>query len=443
MAHTESGRSRIRVIVLGSTGSIGTQTLDAIEHLNALHDRDPRAQPALFEVVGLLGGRRGDVLAAQAARFGVRHVVGGVVEPRNGTHATRDHTRSAAVGSNGRAGTDLDPAERLVREVECDVVVSAMVGVAGLPATLAAVELGRDVALANKETLVAAGSLIVPAARASGARLLPVDSEHSALWQCLAGSRDSTGASAPCPPMVCGPEVARVVLTASGGALRHLSRAEAYHAAPEQALAHPTWNMGAKVTLDSASLTNKAFEIIEAHWLFGLESRRIDVLIHPQSIVHSLVEFADGSIIAQLGSPDMRGPIQYALTYPARPAGCSAKLDLRAMSRLDFSPPSRERFPALGLAYRVIDAGGTAGAIFNAASEEATHAYLASHRARAPVAAVSAGAAPAGPGPLAFGRIPELAEAAMDALGVSPVRDLEDVLEADAAARRFVRERHG
>ncbi len=415
-----------RVIILGSTGSIGTQTLDVIEHLNG------GGGEGTFEVVGLVGGNNTTLLDAQAKAFGVRHAI-------------------ASKGSGGEA------AERLVRDLDCELVVSAISGAAGLRATLAAAELGRDIALANKETLVAAGALITAACRASGSRLLPVDSEHSALWQCLQGS------TAAAPPYALGDDVARLILTASGGALRDWPRERAYHATPAEALAHPTWNMGAKVTLDSASLTNKAFEVIEAHWLFGIPAERIDVLIHPQSIVHSLVEFADGSVLAQLGSADMRGPIQYALTHPARATRRARALDLAAMRRLDFAPPDAARFPALGLAYRVIRDGGTSGAIFNAASEEATAIFLA-HGSPSP--APADGAAASSPGPretghgepasaaaatatrlttsrVAFGQIPELAAAAMDALGVKPVGTLADVLEADAAARRFVRERLG
>ncbi len=439
------GAAPRRVIILGSTGSIGVQTLDVIEHLNALHAR--AAHPEAFRVVGLVAGSNGELLAEQARRFGVERTALGRIEPR--------------------AGDGPDAAERMVREVECDIVVAAMVGASGLPATLAAVEMGRDVALANKETLVAAGALMVPAARTSGARLLPVDSEHSALWQCLQGAHDHSphghdrasgrpaggpaGPSVPpaatlpmaCPPMACSPAVSRIILTASGGPFRTWTRERAYDATPEQALAHPTWNMGAKVTLDSASLINKAFEVIEAHWLFGLPAERIDVLIHPQSIVHSLVEYADGNVIAQLGPPDMRAPIQYALTFPQRPDGRSRKLDLQALTRLDFERPSLERFPALGLAYRVINQRGASGAIFNAASEEATYAFLRPE----PAGDVGPGRSGAGVRTagkrVAFGQIPELAQAAMDALGPAPARDLSDILEADAAARRFVRERLG
>ncbi|HBS27961.1 MAG TPA: hypothetical protein DEB06_00580 [Phycisphaerales bacterium] len=221
-----------------------------------------------------------------------------------------------------------------------------------------------------------------------------------------------------CPPCVLDDRVARVVLTASGGALRDRPRERVYHATPADALAHPTWSMGAKVTIDSASLTNKALEVIEAHWLFGLESARIGVLVHPQSIVHSFVEFADRSVIAQLGAPDMRTPIQYALSFPQRPPGCSRGLDWAALRRLDFDQPDLERFPALGLGFRVVDEGGTSGAVLNGANESAVEAFLAKR--------------------IPFGRIAELAAGAMDELGVSALRDLGDVFEADREARRFV-----
>ncbi len=400
-----------RVVILGSTGSIGTQTLDVIGHLNGLA-RTGGAAPAgvdTFEVVGLVAGRNAALLDEQARRFAVR-------------------AERCVLAARDGAGA----AERLVREVDADLVVAAMVGAAGLPATMAAVELGRDVALANKETLVAAGSLIVPLARRTGARLLPVDSEHSAVWQCLQGRAHGQGPrdqTEPVPPLLCANDVAKMVLTASGGPFRTWTREAAYHATPAQALKHPTWNMGAKVTIDSASLTNKAFEVIEAHWLFGLEGARIDVLVHPQSLVHALVEFADGSVIAQIAPPDMRGPIQYALTHPARPAGRAKKLDWATLSSLTFERVDAERFPALGLAYRVIERGGASGAVFNAASEEAVYAFLAPGNERGEA--------------LAFGRLPELATEAIEHLGSSTVRDLADVLAADDAARRFVRQRLG
>lgn len=223
--------------------------------------------------------------------------------------------------------------------------------------------------------------------------------------------------------MTCTREIARVILTASGGPFRTASAHDTYHATPAQALRHPTWTMGQKVTIDSASLTNKALEVVEAHWLFGLPSSRIGVLVHPQSIVHAMVEYADGNVIAQLGPPDMRSPIQYALTWPERPDGRSHKLDFSKLRSLEFAEPDLERFPALRAAYRIIDSGGTSGAIFNAANEAAVEAFLA-----------SASGGPAIP----FGRIAELSLGALDAIGVSPLRSLSDVLEADAEARRFV-----
>jgi 1-deoxy-D-xylulose-5-phosphate reductoisomerase len=419
-----------RVIILGSTGSIGTQTLDVIAHLNAAAAAAAHNAEPPFQVVALAAGRNTALLAQQARQFNVPAIA--TADPSL-AHILRDAAPTILSGP--------DAAEQLVRTIDADLVVAAMVGASGLPATLAAVQLGRDVALANKETLVAAGSLIVPAARASGARLLPVDSEHSALWQCLLGHADQAFAV---PPMHAPTGVARVILTASGGALRSRSRDEAYHATPAQALAHPTWSMGAKVTLDSASLTNKAFEVIEAHWLFGLPADQIDVLIHPQSIVHSLIEYADGSVIAQLGSPDMRAPIQFALTYPHRPPGRAAKLDFSALSRLDFQPPDHRRFPALALAYRVINEGGNRGAVFNAASEEAALAFLASHEPAPALAGTSAGhshsAAPLRPAaPMPFGRIVDLAQQALDSIPNAPARTLSDVLAADQAARSFVR----
>ncbi len=426
-AHT-SGHAPVerRLIILGSTGSIGTQTLDVVEHLNALGARGE--SPIRYRVVGLAAGRNAELLLAQAARLGVHDLAIG----------SDDVSVSAPAGSRLRRG--VGGAEQLVREVACDIVLGAMVGAAGLPATLAAVELGRDVALANKETLVAAGSLVIPAAIKSGSKLLPVDSEHCAVWEALAGmppacgqgdkvtrrhGEDATSSprhsteTLPCPPMMCGPSIARIVLTASGGPFRTASAHDIYHATAARALKHPTWQMGPKVTVDSASLTNKALEIVEAHWLFGVPGEKIDVLVHPQSIVHALVEFADGNVMAQLAAPDMRTPIQYALTFPHRPEGVSRKLDWSKLGTLEFSPPDRQRFPALDCAYEVISRGGTAGAVFNAANEAAVEAFL--------------------EGAIPFGRITELSRAALAGVGASPLRSLADALEADAEARRHVR----
>ena len=391
----------VRVVLLGCTGSIGTQTVEVLAGLERSGLR--------YEVVGLAAGSNAKVLEAQASALGVDRVA--IAD----TAARFSGLEERAVKRGPRAAEDLVRACH--DDGGLDMVVGAMVGSAGLPATLAALELGIDVALANKETLVAAGEIVVEAASRTGASLLPVDSEHSAVWQCL--NSDATGIRK--PPFVCGPEVSCVTLTASGGALRDWPIDRIRSATPEQALAHPNWDMGAKVTIDSASLTNKALELIEAAWLFGLGSDRLGALIHPQSIVHSFVEFADRSVIAQLGAPDMKTPIQYALTAPARPPGVAPRLNLQELSRLDFAEPDPERFPALGMGFEVIDRGGTAGAVFNGANEAAVEAFLA--------------------GRVDFGTMTDLAREALSSVGSNPIRSLDDVLEADAEARRFVESR--
>ena len=386
-----------RVILLGSTGSIGTQTLEVIGHLNREHEAGRWA--TRFEVVGLAAGRNAGVLFEQAERFGVRELA--LREPGNGR---------AHVAGNMRTGEDA--AETLVREVGADLVVAAMVGFAGLGATLAAVQAGIDVALANKETLVAAGALIVPEARRSGAKLLPIDSEHSAIWQCLGGA---------CPPFDAPERVARVVLTASGGPFHGLPAEDVYDAEPAAALAHPNWDMGEKVTIDSATLTNKAFELIEAHWLFGLGPERLGAVIHPQSVVHSFVEFADGSVLAQLGEPDMRAPIQYALTHPERAPASARRLGIEELGSLGFEPIGDERRAPIDLAFETIERGGTLGAVFSGANEAAVRGFL---DRRIP-----------------FGRIIELVREAVGTIGSRPLRSPGDASEADAAARAFVEAR--
>lgn len=391
----------VRLVVLGSTGSIGKQTIEVLAGLEGCG--------LAFEVVGLAAGSSAELLLAQASALGVERI------------ALADERARL----DGLAGTSVlrgpGAAEQLVRACHddggVDLVVGAMVGSAGLPATLAALEFGIDVALANKETLVAAGEIVVATARRTGAALLPVDSEHSAVWQCL--NSDATGFRK--PPFECGPEVTRVTLTASGGALRDWALERIRHASPQDALAHPNWDMGAKVTIDSASLTNKALELVEASWLFGLGTDRLGALIHPQSIVHSFVEFTDRSVVAQLGMPDMKTPIQYALTAPARPPGIAPMLNVCTLSRLEFAEPDLERFPALGAGFEVIDRGGTAGAVFNGANEAAVEAFLA--------------------GRVDFGRMIALARESLSAIGTNPIRSLDDVLEADTEARRFVESR--
>jgi len=375
-----------RLILLGSTGSIGVNTLNVVRHL----------APA-FDVVGLAAGANAQLLSKQAAEFNVHHIA---IADADGADALRTALPDATIFHGPQA------TRQLVESLEADVLVGAVVGAAGLPATLAAIERGMTIALANKETLVAAGELVVPLARKHGVEMLPIDSEHSAVYQCLAEQSK---------------RVKRIVLTASGGPFRGASKAQIINATVDEALNHPTWNMGRKISIDSATMMNKALEIIEAHWLFDLSADQIDVIIHPQSIAHSFVEFEDHSILAQLGTPDMKTPIQYALTCPDRAPGCSEPLDWTQLSQLRFEQPDHDRFPALGLAYRVIEAGGTSGAVLNAANEAAVEAFLAER--------------------IRFGRITELAAAALDAIDPVPVDSLQTVLEADAAARRFVAER--
>lgn len=387
-----------RLIILGSTGSIGTSTLDVVAHLNHLHSQG--RYPDRFDVVGLAAGHNGHLLAQQAARF-------------NCPTTACSRPDSSATFRGPTAALDL------VRAVDCDLVMAAIVGSAGLPATLAAVQSGRDVALANKETLVAAGALVIPAAVRSGARLLPVDSEHSGVWQSLMGIKPAPLA----PPLKAPDSVRRVTLTASGGPFRNWSTDQIRHATREQALRHPTWSMGAKVTIDSASLMNKALELIEAHWLFELPPEKLAAIIHPQSIVHAIVELADASVLAQLASPDMRTPIQAALTFPRRSEGLAPRLDLASLSRLEFEAPDPAKFPALALADLVMRRGQSSGATLNAANEEGVAAFLDPSRN------------------LPFHRISELAREALETLPIGPLRDLSDLAEVESRARDLVRRR--
>lgn len=382
-----------KLIVLGSTGSIGENTLEVVHRLNQnCHDA--------IQIVGLAAGYNLDGLIQQARRFNVRSVA--IADP-NLDQPLREALPKARVFAGANA------ARSLVQQVEATDVMAAVVGVAGLPATLEAIRQGRVISLANKETLVAAGALVGPLLCRYGAQLIPVDSEHSAIFQCL-GSRPQA-------------EVKRIVLTASGGPFRTIDRQAMEQSTVEQALDHPTWNMGPKVTVDSATMMNKALEIIEAHWLFNLPGDKIEVVVHPQSIVHSFVEFMDHSVLAQLGPPDMRTPIQYALTHPHRFSGCSLALDWSKLTALEFEPADFERFRSLKLAYEVIKAGGTAGAIFNGANEAAVNAFL-KRRVR-------------------FGRIVELVTEALAAIKSQPIDSLETVLDADCQARTFVDRRIG
>lgn len=375
-----------RVVVLGSTGSIGTNTLDV---LAALADR--------LIVFGLCAHSSGSVLLEQARRFRPRFVV--LTDRTAYEAARREALPEGTQWLFGEAGV-----RELVTAPEVDIVVSAIVGAAGLRGTWAALEAGKTVALANKETLVAAGPLVMALARQKQATLLPVDSEHSAIFQALAGH-----------PIAA---VERVVLTGSGGPFRGKNREQLARVSVEEALRHPTWKMGPKITVDSATLMNKALEVIEARWLFDLPVDRIDVQIHPQSIVHSFVEFRDGSVMAQLSPPDMRLPIQYALTYPERVPGPSRKLDWASLRKLEFEAPDRTTFPALDLGFEVARQAGVSGAVLNAANEVAVERFLA--------------------GELDFLDIPEVCRDTLIRHPRVAEPNLDAILDADAWARQEV-----
>ncbi|MCI0484998.1 MAG: 1-deoxy-D-xylulose-5-phosphate reductoisomerase [Blastocatellia bacterium] len=375
------------VSIIGSTGSIGQNTLSVI---NSLEDR--------FSVSALAAGRDLESLARQVVRFRPRLVS---VAEESDAMELKKRLKDAGVG---RMPDIAFGQEGLVAVACCDgvdVVVSATVGAVGFLPTFEALSLGRRVCLANKETLVMAGELMTRAAERSGAELLPVDSEHNALHQCLRGERIS--------------EVKRLVLTASGGPFRRTPLEDMRKVSIEAALAHPTWQMGAKITIDSATLMNKGLEVIEAHWLFGFSADEIDVIVHPQSIVHSMVEMVDGSVIAQLGVTDMRLMIQYALTYPERLPTELPALDLGKLAQLEFFEPDRERFPCLRLAYEAMREGGTMPAAMSAANEMAVAAFLDRK--------------------MGFMEIPEVISAVMEAHETGPVSSIEAVLEADRWAR--------
>jgi 1-deoxy-D-xylulose-5-phosphate reductoisomerase len=376
--------SKTRISILGSTGSIGVQALDLISRF-----------PDRFEVVALAGRRNAARLAEQAQRFRPRLVA--LADPeRLGELSERCKPLGIEVASGDEGLL------RVAAHPEGDRVISAIVGAAGLQPTLSAIRARKTVALSNKETLVMAGELMMREAARSNVPLLPVDSEHCALHQCLRGERRE--------------EVRRLILTASGGPFRLSSLEQMEAAEPEHALKHPTWEMGPKVTIDSATLMNKGLEVIEAHWLFSMDAARIEVLLHPQSLVHSMVEMRDGSVICQIGTTDMRLPIQYALTYPDRWASPLPPLDLASSPPLEFSAPDPARFPCLALAYRALEMGGTAPAALNAANEVAVEAFLAR----------KAG----------FLDIPRVIEKVLDKHLTVPADSLLTVLEADRASRQ-------
>ena len=336
---------RRQIVVLGSTGSIGTSCLDVISHL-----------PERLAAIGLSAHTGWEALFAQAELHRPRWITVTDAE----TYRNLDKK-----GLNGATQLlyGLDGITRMVSAPEVDVVVTAIVGAAGLTGTMSALEAGKTVAIANKETLVMAGPLVMDLAARKGARVLPVDSEHSAIFQAMQGGKRH--------------EVERVVLTASGGPFRGRKAADLADIAPDEALCHPTWRMGPKITIDSATLMNKALEVIEARWLFDLAPEQIDVVIHPESVIHSFVEFVDGSVLAQLSPPDMRLPIQYALTYPERVAGPVRRIEWSELGSWNFAQPDLDTFPALQLGYEVARQGGTCGAVLNAANEEAVGRFLA------------------------------------------------------------------
>jgi 1-deoxy-D-xylulose-5-phosphate reductoisomerase len=330
------------VAILGATGSIGRSTLDLLE-----------AAPQRFEVTALTAASNVDQLAADARRTGARLAV---IADESRLQALRD----ALAGTNIQAAAG--EAALAEAAVSADLVVAAIVGTAGLSPVMAAVRAGKTIGLANKEALVSAGALMIEEARRSGATLLPIDSEHNAIFQCLAGQDCD--------------QVSRLILTASGGPFRTFSSVEMARVTPAQAVAHPNWSMGAKISVDSATMMNKGLELIEAHHLFALPEDRIDILVHPQSVIHSLVEYADGSLLAQLGSPDMRVPIGHVLAWPERMATGARRLDLLEVARLDFEAPDPKRFPALRLARDALRRGGSAPLVLNAANEVAVEAFL-------------------------------------------------------------------
>ena len=374
-----------KVAILGCTGSIGKSTLDLIER-----------SPDKFEITALTAAVNVDALADAARRTNARlAVIADESRLRDLEDALQGSGCQAAAGADSLVGAATG---------DSDLVMAAIVGCAGLRPTMAAVEAGKTVALANKEALVTAGDLMTEAAKTSGATLLPVDSEHNAIFQSLAGSRID--------------QVSRIILTASGGPFRTASAEAMRNATPAQAVAHPNWTMGAKISVDSATLMNKGLELIEAHYLFGLPSERIDILVHPQSVIHSLVEFIDGSVLAQLGSPDMRIPIAYALAWPERMPTPAQRLDLAAIARLDFGEPDLERFPALRLSREALEAGGSAPAALNAANEVAVATFL--------------------DGKISFPDISKLVDMALQENESPAPRSIEDVFEIDRKVRTEV-----
>ncbi len=372
-----------RIAVLGSTGSIGTSCLEVI----AAHRSD-------MSLEGVSANSSWELLSQQATSFSPRFAV--LCDT-----SLEGHIDNTAFGQDTELLFGDEGIHRLVTDPDIDVVVTGIVGAAGLRGTWAALESGKRVAVANKETLVVAGPLVMDLARTHGAEVIPVDSEHSAVFQAMQAGQPR--------------EIRRIILTSSGGPFRGSTSEELAQVTPESALAHPTWQMGPKITVDSATMMNKALEVIEARWLFGLEVDQIEIAVHPQSIVHSLVEFVDGSVIAQLSPPDMKLPIQYALTYPQRIPSPTKPLDFNTPFSLDFEPPDLDAFPALRLGFEVARRGGSAGAVLNAANEVAVERFL--------------------DGRLGFNDIPRLCQDILDNHDFDTSPTLDDLLIQDRRAR--------
>ncbi len=373
-----------KISILGSTGSIGQSTLSVVAKF-----------PDRFQVAALAAGNNVDLLVKQVRAF--RPAIVSVVSP-----SSAESLKKACCDLNVRIVSGVEGMIQAAAVEEADITVSAIVGTAGLVPTMAAIRAGKTIALANKEVLVTAGELVINECRSRGVKLLPVDSEHSAIFQCLQAGENG--------------DVRNLILTASGGPFRTYSKKELATVTPGQALKHPNWSMGKKITIDSATLMNKGLEVIEARWLFGITPDRIKVLVHPQSIVHSMVEYADGAVVAQLGMPDMKGPIAYALSYPERLPDVSPALDLASVRSLTFEEPDLERFPCLAYAFDALAAGGSMPAVLSAANEVAVKHFLAER--------------------IGYNDIARVIRETMEMHTPVPVRTVEDALKADLWARQ-------
>lgn len=377
------GETKRHIAILGSTGSIGTQALDVISQ-----------HPEAFEVELLTANSNSKLLIEQAARFRPNAVV--ICD-----ESKYDEVQAALDPLDIKVFAGMESVCSLVRGENIDIVLTAMVGFSGLKSTIAAIESSKAIALANKETLVAAGEIVTKMARQYKAPILPVDSEHSAIFQCLAGNRS---------------KIEKILLTGSGGPFLNSSKEDIYNATREQALNHPRWKMGAKVTIDSASLMNKGLELIEARWLFDTPADDIEVVIHPQSIIHSMVQFEDGTVMAQMSEPDMRIPIQYAIGYPLRRKLDTRRINFAELASMTFFKPDTERFPCLGYAYSALKKGGNATCIMNAANEVAVAAFL--------------------QGKIRFGQIPEVIDHTMSVSAVIRSADIESIYATNDSARK-------